>query len=1149
MADDQHVIGLTIKGKNEATQPDTIDMGAQRRLLQQHKEEWKALGDTATRVHETHHKSVAKTKEVFEDFGGTLLKFGRGLGIVFSTIEVGKFARSSVIVAADTDRAIKNAQETAQINTQQMQRARDQLELLERETGTKLDLLGEQYARFMAGARVEGEKGIKLFEPIVEAATLLEAKTDDVAVAMATRFNTVKLSIEQATDELKQYEDILPGVGQAFSKHLPRWTRELDVAGINTKTAGVELAAVQKVLIKAYGGDQEAAAAALDQLLEKALHNPKYMLLLKQLADEHKGPLALLKAQNEDLRKQAYPREFATRLNTVDFLFANEAIGKAYDSIDESMNNAAADTETSHEKMRHHISDAKGKIDELNGSLLQLERTVGHALGEQVGPLMEATTRGLLNMSGHPDFSNLGPTGPKIEEAMKRPGIISNLVKPFMQKHGENYTPATGFATGGIVDKPTMAMIGEAGPEAVIPLADIQQAKDKEEASTVGRLHQLALMGKPPPAFHDWDDIVSGALKHMGGGGSSGGGGASGTADPGTPSTGDGKSKTDDATTKTDSATPPKEGETAGPGGAKFDPKGSAGVNSTLLAAVKAGAESLPEGYTVRVASGYRPGDPRLHGRHLAMDIQIYDKAGKKVQFYGQKAYDPDNADPTGLYTKVARFGYGWLLKNHPEEAGKFGWGGSFPIPQAGAWQGHPDIMHYSLANERGRWKQNWPQTLGALYPEEPKKMAEGGVVTDPTLALLGESGPEARVPLRSGQAYADRDALLGDDVQERARKAVVPMEEADIAGTPDWLEGAASQGERMRALAQHNEALFRPGARAPSVIRALRRYERGSSSDEMGPPLQAGTPEGQVLGTPNLFGGSEFEHLKQTERGFEDAAKKDLGIDQGERYGFPPEFRTVADTGGSSGGAGASGNYPDFGGGFGGGSTTSTPPGLEFQSVADAKRAAGVRSDLTDVIKQAQHDNPDLHFGIGPGGGTRTQAEQDEMVRRGVSWTRQSHHIGGNAADVVPIIDGKMRWGDPKNQDTPEQIAAVNEAFKKIDTAMYTAATKLGVIMGPEAMDPKFHEKDPGHYSIPPPKPAPPVQRFSPGPPPTPKIEPKVTTQAVTGAKPERAQPSLPPQVRRNTRRQVARQYNNFHGNAEAQHQRTTHHGSAGHI
>jgi peptidoglycan L-alanyl-D-glutamate endopeptidase CwlK len=152
---------------------------------------------------------------------------------------------------------------------------------------------------------------------------------------------------------------------------------------------------------------------------------------------------------------------------------------------------------------------------------------------------------------------------------------------------------------------------------------------------------------------------------------------------------------------------------------------------------------------------------------------------------------------------------------------------------------------------------------------------------------------------------------------------------------------------------------------------------------------------------------------------------------------------------------------------GFGGGSTVSTPPGAQYRTVRDARSALGVRPELQNIVRQAMTDNPNLPFMVDPSGGVRTQAQQDEKARRGYSRTRQSYHIGGNAIDVVPLIDGKPRWDQDKDPK-------VLEAYQKLEVAMYGAANKLGYEFGPEheSVDKKgvpFKSWDPGHFSIPP--------------------------------------------------------------------------------
>ena len=158
------------------------------------------------------------------------------------------------------------------------------------------------------------------------------------------------------------------------------------------------------------------------------------------------------------------------------------------------------------------------------------------------------------------------------------------------------------------------------------------------------------------------------------------------------------------------------------PGGAVFDLRNTGGVNATLVAAVRAGAEFLPAGYRVVVTSGHRhTGRPTSnHRRGLALDIQIIRPDGTRIKNYGERRLDPRDADPSGLYGQISRVAYGYLLRNHPDQASKFAWGASFPIPQGGAWHQHPDTMHYSLNNEHGRWSQYRPSNMGPLYPGEP---------------------------------------------------------------------------------------------------------------------------------------------------------------------------------------------------------------------------------------------------------------------------------------------------------------------------------------------------------------------------------------------------------------------------------------------
>jgi len=117
------------------------------------------------------------------------------------------------------------------------------------------------------------------------------------------------------------------------------------------------------------------------------------------------------------------------------------------------------------------------------------------------------------------------------------------------------------------------------------------------------------------------------------------------------------------------------------------------GVDKRLLADVAAGASHLPEGYQVKVFSGFRAGDPGAHGRGQAIDVEIVDPKGNVIPSRG--------ADTTHMYERLAKSVYGEMRVRDPDLAEKkFAWGGSFGTQKGGG--GESDLMHFDIMGRRG---------------------------------------------------------------------------------------------------------------------------------------------------------------------------------------------------------------------------------------------------------------------------------------------------------------------------------------------------------------------------------------------------------------------------------------------------------------
>lgn len=82
----------------------------------------------------------------------------------------------------------------------------------------------------------------------------------------------------------------------------------------------------------------------------------------------------------------------------------------------------------------------------------------------------------------------------------------------------------------------------------------------------------------------------------------------------------------------------------------------------------------------------------------------------------------------------------------------------------------------------------------------------------------------------------------------------------------------------------------------------------------------------------------------------------------------------------------------------------------FEF-SEKSVKELNGVHADLIAVVKRALELSVQdfaVHDGL------RTLEEQKKHVAAGAAETLDSRHLSGHAVDLVPLINGKLRWSWP---------------------------------------------------------------------------------------------------------------------------------------
>lgn len=255
------------------------------------------------------------------------------------------------------------------------------------------------------------------------------------------------------------------------------------------------------------------------------------------------------------------------------------------------------------------------------------------------------------------------------------------------------------------------------------------------------------------------------------------------------------------------------------------------GVDPDLIAILNEAAAQTP-GYEVRLKSGFRPGDPRFHGKHKAMDVTLF-KDGKPLKDYQNPATFSD-------YERFAKTARAVQMAKFPNRADNFRWGGYFSGgPKT---YGALDLMHFDMGGGPGvgmvggSWDTGLTPKQAAIWGLQPG----GGGITP------------AAGPMPSGGAPTP---IL------RARAAIQSIESGGNYGV---MGPVTSSGDRAYGAYQvmgknigpwTKEAFGRAMTpeeflKSPQVQDALFDYQFGRLMDHYGPEGASlawftGSPEG----------------------------------------------------------------------------------------------------------------------------------------------------------------------------------------------------------------------------------------------------------------------------------------------------------------
>jgi hypothetical protein len=134
------------------------------------------------------------------------------------------------------------------------------------------------------------------------------------------------------------------------------------------------------------------------------------------------------------------------------------------------------------------------------------------------------------------------------------------------------------------------------------------------------------------------------------------------------------------------------------------------------------------------------------------------------------------------------------------------------------------------------------------MIPGNVPKFADGGIVTSPGLAMVGEKGPEAVVPLAKG--------IKGADIHANIHKEHVVTQPQTTEVTSPELNDIASQSDRQTELLEETVKLL---SRLEEYLKPSS-LSLGRSPDE----VKASTNI-TVNSPPNYFKWTQGKHLQTT--------------------------------------------------------------------------------------------------------------------------------------------------------------------------------------------------------------------------------------------------------------------------------------------
>jgi len=191
-------------------------------------------------------------------------------------------------------------------------------------------------------------------------------------------------------------------------------------------------------------------------------------------------------------------------------------------------------------------------------------------------------------------------------------------------------------------------------------------------------------------------------------------------------------------------------------------------------------------GYNIKEIGGLRPGDPRWHGKGMAIDINPSDNP-MIIRSGGRIINKITGADASNLRNSKYPFGYG--KDNFPFDAGKLaakwglGWGGN--------WRSSSDTMHFSAGGNEGA-VANWSGPSGSEITTATQTSTPASTQAATQTSPAAVSGPS----ISPAPGTPGGTVIPSSPIQRIQPGQTVPQQSGQIQGGIQAGTGIGSAGQ-----------------------------------------------------------------------------------------------------------------------------------------------------------------------------------------------------------------------------------------------------------------------------------------------------------------------------------------------------------------